>query len=210
MSKKFAFIIEAIVFLGLPVGLLMSSSGVMASRPLIIALGGFYVTWRLTSAKVSLSTLGIGISNAAISIKTLLLPSLAMILFTYLVFRFLPNPILQRIIGYDPLVGLSLGSRLVYYIFLSVPVQELIFRGYVTWRLLNTFKSQTAVTVISVLIFTLAHLPFYSLLMLVLTFIMALIYLKNYLQYRNLAGPIISHAIVGSLIILIRNFYFPY
>jgi membrane protease YdiL (CAAX protease family) len=68
----------------------------------------------------------------------------------------------------------------------------------------------TLINFISVLAFTLAHLPFHSLIMLVVTFVMGISYLKNYLKYQNIYTVMLAHAFTGALLILIRNFYLPY
>lgn len=210
MPKIFAFFAEALVFFALPIALMTSSGAAMSARPLIMGLAGVYVTWQIYHLRTTPPELGLRPEHWLVSLKRLAIPSLLMVAVTYLIFLLLPPALLQLIVGYDALTGFSMGSRLLFYVFLSVPVQEFIFRGYVTLRLRETFTSRPLIILISTLLFALAHLPFYSLLMLVLTLYMGWVYIVNYLRYRNLFSLMLSHAVVGSLILLIRNAYFPY
>lgn len=210
MQKTLSFLTEVIIFFALPIALMTYSSTAMAARPLIMGLGGAYVTWQLHHLQSSLDELGLRPTHFWVSLKRLIIPSLLMVFFTFLVFISFPRDFLLQIIGYDALTGLPLGSRLMYYILLSVPVQEFMFRSYITLRLKGTFRSRALIILVSTLLFTLAHLPFYSYLMFAVTAYMGWVYIINYLRYRNLFSLILSHAFVGSLILLIRNTYFPY
>jgi membrane protease YdiL (CAAX protease family) len=118
--------------------------------------------------------------------------------------------ILKFLVGYDSLPPVPFATRIVSYMLLSAPVQELIFRGYITWRIKEVYVKREQIEMLSVALFTLAHLPFHSPLILVITFFMGLIYIKNYEKYQNIYTVIISHALVGAALLIIRNAWFPF
>lgn len=60
------------------------------------------------------------------------------------------------------------------------------------------------------LIFVIAHVPFLSPMMILVAMWMGYLYVNNYLKYFNILPIMLSHAVVGSLLILLRNFYLPY
>ena len=54
------------------------------------------------------------------------------------------------------------------------------------------------------------YVPFHSPIMLLVALTMGITYIFNYQEYRNLLAITISHAVVGAVLIMVRNFYLPY
>jgi membrane protease YdiL (CAAX protease family) len=210
MSKTVSFWLEIFLLLILPVGLLMWSPAALALRPLLLAIGGAYCLWRLRSSHVSLADLGLSWKGFSTSLRSLALPSLLLVAFTYLLFMVLPLNSLRAFVRYDSLTMSSFSSRILAYILLSSPIQELIFRGYLTWRLNQVFTNNYLIKLISIGLFTIVHLPFYSPLLLFISTTMGVMYIWVYSRDRNLYAPIISHSIVGACMLVIRNAWFPY
>lgn len=210
MSKIPGFVVEAFFLLILPVFILMWSRQALALRPILMGIGGVYCAWRLWVGRATPASLGIRSAGFTASLRSLAAPSIILVLITYLLFLCLPPSALRFFVGYDPLTVNSFVERLLAYLFLSSPVQELIFRGYLTWRLKQVFHSQYLVQIISVGLFTFVHLPFYSPLLLFISAAMGVMYVWVYYRDHNLWAPIISHSVVGACIIIIRNTWFPY
>lgn len=210
MSKYTIFYIEAILLFALPVTLLTYSSQFLAIRHIFMAVAGIYSAWRLFKYKATLASLGIHRTNFVPSLKDLVNPSLFMILITFAIFIFVPSSLLRILIGYDSLPSIGLFTRLIMYVTLSAPIQELIFRGYITWRIKEVYTKRNEIIMLSVAFFTFAHLPFHSILFVVLTGFMGYIFIKNYLKYQNLYTMMIAHALVGGFIFAIRYVMFPY
>lgn len=210
MSKYTIFYLEVVSLLVLPVILSAWYPQVFAARYTLTVIGAIYCAWRLIHSSATLTDLGIHRSGFKKSLKELLLPSLFLIIVTFLIFYLLPLPLLTAIVGSDPLPVTSILQRAMVYFFISTPLQELIFRGYLTWRLNEVFDSARVVKFISVGLFTFAHLPFMSPLILVITLIMGTIYIKTYLKYTNIFALILSHSVVGTCLIIIRNAWFPF
>lgn len=210
MSKFVVFYLEVFLLVILPIFLFTGSSAYFVYRPLFMALGGIYCSVRLWRSEATMASLGIHIHKFQEATKDLILPSILIVFSTLVIFYLAPEPILKMLTGYDPLSVKTLTERLLAYIFVSVPVQEIIFRGYVTWRIREVYSSVKVMEFISVAIFTFIHIPFHSPLLLLLTLAMGIIYIRNYQKFQNLFAPIISHAFVGACLVIIRNAWFPY
>lgn len=210
MSKKQIFYLEAIILLGISTLLMTLDSRFLALRHVFIFVAGIYSAWHLIRSTATMASLGIRKDHLLHALMDIIFPSSTLILGTFLIFYFLPLNYLKMLVGYDPLPAISLGERVLAYVTLSSPIQELIFRGYVTWRISEVFIEVKTIEFLSVGIFAFVHLPFRSPLLILITIIMGIIYIKNYQKYQNLFAPIISHSIVGASIILIRNIWFPY
>ncbi len=203
MWKQIIFYLEVLVFLATPVVLFMIYPHFFAARYIFTVAGAIYCVARLVYHRSKFQDLGLVTLNFWSALRDLILPSFLMLISTFLIFKLLPSVFLSLILGHDPLPIDSLLERLLVYFFISTPLQELIFRGYLTWRLEQVFSSTHSIQTISIIIFTLAHIPFFSPLILLLTFIMGYVYIRNYLRYRNLYALILSHSVVGSGIIML-------
>jgi len=90
-----------------------------------------------------------------------------------------------------------------FYVFLSCPAQEFLYRG-LAFSLMERggIRNGPALVVVSALLYALLHIFFTKPLILPLTFLIGLGWGTVYLFIRNLWGPILSHALVGTLAIL--------
>lgn len=210
MPKTILLYLEIFIILGFPLFLMGSNPLILAARPILLALAGIYcaIVLRLYGAK--LRDVGVTRKNFWPAWQYLITPSLIIIATVLLITSFSSPSLRAWMIGSDPLSVSSLYLRLAFYIFGSAPVQELIFRGYLTYRLEKVFSSQKIVLIMSVLVFTLAHVPFKSPIMLVVALLMGIFYALNFRKYRNLGAISLSHGLVGAVLIIIRNFYLPY
>lgn len=210
MSKIFWLFAEVIIALGLPIYLMGSNQFILAARPILLGIGGIYVGLLLWHARATHRDIGITRSKFLPSLRSLTIPSLVTIATVIFLLSIVPSSTRLWLIGTDPLTVPSLGTRLIFYIFGSAPVQELIFRGYLTYRLEQVFRDKRWLILLSTIIFVTAHLPFRSPIMLLVAALLGIYYILNYLKYKNLFALTISHAFVGGILILIRNFYLPY
>lgn len=210
MSKYIVFYLEIVFLVVIPVLLLTIKSDYFSFRPYLMMAGGIYSGYRLLRSEATMASLGIHMAKFKSATKALIIPSALFVFLTLMLFYFLPNNIMKFLVGYDPLSVKSFTDRLLSYIFISSPVQELIFRGYMTWRIKQVYSDIKIMEIISVTIFTFIHIPFYSPLLLIITFVMGILYIRNYQKYQNLFAPIISHSLVGASLMIIRNAWFPY
>ncbi len=210
MPKAFSLYFEIIVLLGLPLYFMSASDTLLAARPWLLAIGGLYCAAILVHSRATFTDIGLTLGHLQSSLTSLILPSLTIILLVIILLAASSPPERLWWIGTDPLSIPSLSVRLVYYIFGSAPVQELIFRGYLTYRLRSVFANLSLIKLLSIGVFTLAHLPFKSPVMLLVALFMGTIYFSNYRRFGNLLAVSASHALVGACLIWLRNYYLPY
>jgi membrane protease YdiL (CAAX protease family) len=89
----------------------------------------------------------------------------------------------------------SIGAYyVIYYVLISVPVQEIVFRGVLQTRLEKMVRPGLAIIMTS-LIFGLVHIQ--NPLLVILAGTAGLMWGWSFHRKRNLAGPMASHAILG-------------
>lgn len=210
MLAKIVLYLEIIVLLGGPLFLMGADSSILASRPLLMAIGGFYCAFQLSRAKANLSDIGLTFHNLRRANLDLLWSSIALLVVTTIIIVMVSHPLRLFLIGQDPLTHIGLSERIFLYIFASAPIQELIFRGYLTFRLKRVLTNEKWIRILSVGVFTLAHLPFRSPIMLFVSLFLGIMFTQNYLKYRNLFSVSLSHGLVGGMLMILRNYYLPF
>lgn len=110
-------------------------------------------------------------------------------------FVWFTNPtLLFNVMLTKPLLWLFI---LFFYSFFSVYPQELIYRTFYFERYQSIFKSQLLFLVINALVFSLAHILFKNVLVLVLTCIGGLLFAFTYYKTKSTVLVSIEHAIYG-------------
>lgn len=84
----------------------------------------------------------------------------------------------------------------IFYAFVSVPLQELVFRGLVQTHLYRIGTNKAII--ISSALFASIHFSIH--LLLILTLLAGLSWGYLFSKYRTLLGPIVSHIILGILL----------
>lgn len=209
MSPTLFFILEIIVLYFIPVFGMGYNPALLGYRPYLFLLGGIYVLWRGVSRGVTLSDWGITTKGwhygwtHLVSI-TFILPLIAFLILS------ISSPELQvYLIGFD-MLSVSVPMRLILYTFVSVPIQEFIFRSYLTWRMDQLGYNTKLNIAVSSLLFVAGHIPFRSPIMLGVVIVIGYVYSRLYVHHRSIFPILVSHSVVGTLLILIRNYFLPY
>lgn len=90
----------------------------------------------------------------------------------------------------------------LFYVFISCPIQELLYRGVLTSIGCGKF-SNTGLVIVSSFLYSYIHIIYHDFLTLVITFMIGVIWHFAYLKTNNLIGVTISHIILGILTISI-------
>ena len=104
------------------------------------------------------------------------------------------------------LPGFPKIAPLILYPLLSVPLQEIIFRWFYVGRLESASLPMMLTLLISSLVFGIVHLPFGSKSLFIGTFLAGIWWGALYIMTGNLWYPIISHAILGEMLIWLALF----
>lgn len=209
MSPTIFFILEILWLYLVPVFWMGYNPLLLSYRPYLFLLGGLYVLWRGISHKVSLSDWGLTTKGWHYGWTHLVSITFLLPLLVYLILSVASPSLRVWLIGYDMLT-VSLPLRLFLYIFASVPIQEIIIRSYLTWRMDRLGYSTKLNIAISSSLFIIGHIPFRSPIMLGVVVVIGYLYSRLYVHHRNILPILISHAIIGSLMIIMRNYFLPY
>ena len=160
---------------------------------IILTIGGILIYIILRLLGFNNSSLGIKSAKSIqsirdISIVTFILIIIGIILFNFRISRFQPSETL---------------SFYLFYIFISSPIQEFLYRGALTSILQQINFRKSSIILISSILYSLVHLGYKDLITCILTFLIGLLWHQKYLKTKNLAGVTISHAILGIITIFI-------
>lgn len=93
---------------------------------------------------------------------------------------------------------------LLFYVFISAPIQEFIFRSLMFFELKQFFGAKKwLVIIVSAVIFSLAHAFFRSWGVLAVTFLAGLFWGVLYDETHNFWGVAVSHAIIGATAVIL-------
>ncbi|PIU73847.1 hypothetical protein COS78_00155 [Candidatus Shapirobacteria bacterium CG06_land_8_20_14_3_00_40_12] len=125
-------------------------------------------------------------------------------LILYLISLFLVYSLWTTIfdLGIDQGTISSIILRMLAYVFISVPVQEIVFRSYVIHRLKSFSSKRYFLIIISSLIFAYAHWPFGNILLTIGSFFFGIYAAVSFLRFRNIFTVMVLHAIVGLTLML--------
>jgi membrane protease YdiL (CAAX protease family) len=87
------------------------------------------------------------------------------------------------------------------YMFISVPLQEFIFRGFYIRRLELVSKNKWFLIFYSAFIFMLIHLPFGHVFMIGSSFLLGLYLAYHFVKFRNIYVLFFVHAILGGIFV---------
>ncbi|MCG2691646.1 CPBP family glutamic-type intramembrane protease [Microgenomates group bacterium] len=168
-----------------------------------VMLGGLIYVWLFVwSQHFGWKQLGFQLINFNRSLAVLIRPTLLTVLSVVALYVFLPlnyvYPLGVAGVGIYP-VGISV----LRYSFISVPLQEIIFRSYLINRASLVSKNQLLIRVYATTIFMLIHVPFKTTPIILGSLILGWIWTGNFLKFRNIYSVMLSHTVVGLTYVLL-------
>jgi membrane protease YdiL (CAAX protease family) len=94
------------------------------------------------------------------------------------------------------------GAATLLYVLVSVPLQELLFRGFCLWRCRLSFRSHALVVVLNSLNFASIHIVFGNWWFVLGVFLLNLFWSHAFMRAPNLFVFMLSHALLGTLYFL--------
>ncbi|OGY40357.1 MAG: hypothetical protein A2570_03725 [Candidatus Brennerbacteria bacterium RIFOXYD1_FULL_41_16] len=201
-QNKLFLVIETGFLILFPLFLLQFKPELLYLRKLVMLFSLLYIWFVMKTQEISLRRIGLTTKNLVDSFKPLFIViilvaiSVALFISFNLHSHFLFIEQVANETQYKPLFVILLGTLL------SAFLQEIIFRGYYISRLELISKNRFFLTLWPTIIFSLIHIPFNNITLVIFTFILGVIYANNFLKYRNLISLIISHAILIAILLL--------
>ena len=188
---------ETIILVFLPLILFAYLPQLLSYRTWLMIAGFLYFFYFIIAEKIDHKTLGLTFKNLIPALRSVLLPT-----FFVLAIMFMAIPIgwdskfffIKEMVG--EIKAKPVEFNYLYAIFISAPIQEILFRSFYISRLEAISKNKFFLIVWSAAVFALIHTPFENKLFAVFTFALGLIYADNFLKYRNLLAIVISHALL--------------
>lgn len=192
MKNKVLFIIILLIYFLLPIVILLLPV-LFKYKFVILTITGIVLLVLFKLLKINYKDLGITKNNLGSSIKNNL------ILMTFGVFTI----IILLVMGLNKYVPNESILFYPFYILISVPIQEFLYRGIFGYFDLYLIKNRLITTVLSSLCYSFVHIIYQDVLTCLLTFIIGIIWYILYSKDRNLMGVILSHIVLGILIIVL-------
>ena len=194
LDSKLFFIFETLLLFVLPQFLIQVYPPLVHYRLLVMALGLIYVFLVAKSQHWNLTTLGFNFIFLPSVMFISIFLGLALLLQPSLVFV---TEVAQEAQNYPAVLVL------LFYILISVPLQEILFRGFYINRLKLISTNKYFLVIFSAFIFGLIHLPLQNKLIALGTFLVSIWWAHLFLKHRSLLLSFISHALIGGSLVLL-------
>ncbi|MBW6432031.1 CPBP family intramembrane metalloprotease [Patescibacteria group bacterium] len=183
-----------VFFYIIPLALLSFGYIPFEGRHIILFLMGIILVAYSIQKKIKAHKLGFRVDNLKNSLLVNFIVSIVLLLVMYVAYI---TGIL-RSVNYE---GTFLF--LIFYIFISVPIQEFIFRSLMFYEISIFTKNRVAIIGFSTLIYSFSHIMYHSLQVMVITSIVGVIWGLIYLRWPNYWGVTLSHILVGAAAVFV-------
>lgn len=199
--KQLILLLETLCFVVLPLGIVLLNPALFHFRIPIMVIAFCYVFLRARQLRVTSKSLGFIRTSKAEIIE--LLPKVTFFALATIVIKILlPGTFILPFFVHE----LHIIPGYVYlliYIFLSVPLQEILFRSFLISRLEHVSHNPYFLILYSAVVFALTHVPTHNMFMILGSFILGIWSAHHFIKYRNLEGIFFIHATLGGLFLLL-------
>ena len=189
MKNKILLLIIMIIYIFVPI-LIMFNNNLFNIKFYILTVLGILIFLLMKMFKISNSDLGITKNNLLECIKR---NALLIAIFIIII-------IILKIIGFDKITPNETIWFYIFYILVSCPIQEFLYRGIFGYFEKNS-KYKYLWVIVSSLLYSFVHIIYKDSLTCILTFIIGIIWFLLYRKDYNLTGVCLSHIILGILTI---------
>lgn len=168
----------------------------LAFRYWFLLGGAVYFSLFFHDSKCNWKTFGFQLVSLIPALKVLVQPTIITMLMIIVLFWLFP---IEQIYPLkSPGVGLSPPYiSILRYGFISVPLQEIIFRSFLITRAGLVITNRFWLKIYAVAIFTLIHIPFKTTVLTLGSLILGWIWVGNFIKYKNIYSVAFSHIAVG-------------
>lgn len=197
MNKPLFFVIETLCLVGIPLVFVLLYPQLLPFRLAVMAAGSVYIFFAMKKNNLSLADIGVRKEHAMRSISYVAFPTLVFAVLLLVASSYFP-----KLIQYDEIVAESYGypiwMPILFYVLISVPLQEFVLRGFYITRLELVSRNRLFLLLYSSFIFAIIHSAFQNKTQVPFAFLLSLYMGHVFLKFRSLAGPIFMHAVIGA------------
>lgn len=203
-ASRIFLVIETNYLLAFPLILLRFKPDLIHIRMFVLITSLTYIFFVIRSQKITLKRLGLKPESWSHSIKTILkstIFSMLLILIIFLWYRErLTIPLLVEEIRTP-----SILVSVLTYIFISAPLQEFVYRGYLISRLELVSVNKLFLKLYTSIFFMLIHTAFNNWFLTAGSFILGWWWAGHFLKDRNIFNLMLSHILIGSTYIILMG-----
>jgi membrane protease YdiL (CAAX protease family) len=177
-----------VLFYIIPIFMLSMGYIPFEARHVVLVIMGLILVAYAISKHIGARKLGFRVDNLKESLKRSILISLVIMAAMFVMYAL---GILESI-NYE-----GSFAFLVFYVFISVPIQEFVFRSLMIYEINVFTKNKYALIGISTLAYSLSHVMYHSWQVIGVTMVMGIIWGLMYLKWPNFWGVFLSHALIG-------------
>lgn len=190
--KKDKLLFESIVIIFILVPIIICFSPLLFKHKfLILTIIGFIIYFVLKIVGVNNESLGISKNNILKSVKRNIPIIIIFIIIIFIV----------KLIGINRFTPNESFLFYIFYIFVSCPIQEFLYRGLFDYFNQKLIKNELLVLFLSSCCYSFAHIIYKDVFACILTFVMGIIWYQLYKEDKNLIGVSLSHIVLGILTI---------
>lgn len=194
MKNKLLLTIILIIYTIIPI-LILFNNYLFEIKFYLLTIIGFIILILMKLFKVPNKELGITKNNLLKSIKRNLI----------LIIVFITIIIILKLLHIDKYTPDETLLFYIFYIFISCPIQEFLYRGVFGYFEQNSNNHYLWV-ILSSLYYSFVHIIYKDILTCILTLIIGIIWHLLYKKDYNLGGVVLSHIVLGILTILLGIF----
>ena len=190
MKNKVLLLLITCLYVGIPI-LILLIPNMYEYKFYLLTIIGIAIYILLRAFRISNKDLGIKKENTLSSIKhNVLLITIFVILI--IIFK------LSGLAKYNPTETIWFY---LFYIFISCPIQEFLYRAIFGYFEKTTLKNKHVALIISSLCYSFVHIIYKDIFTCILTFIIGIIWYYLYRKDYNLSGVVLNHIVLGILTI---------
>lgn len=203
-KSRLFLIIETIYLLVLPLVLIKLFRQLIHLRIYVLLIGLIYVFVLSKSQSISFKQLGFRQKHFLSGIKAIIRPTITGMILCWLFYVFFNQWFVIPVLNKE-VISPSVLVSVLTYIFISAPLQEFVYRGFLISRLELVSKKQLFLKIYNSLFFMLIHTPFNNIFLTVGSFILGWFWATHFLKYRNIFSVMLSHILIGSVYIILMG-----
>ena len=190
MKNKLLFLLILVLYIFLPI-IIFFNDILFKYKFYILTVVGFLIYFILRISKITNKELGIKRENILKSMKRNL-PIIIILIISVIIFK---------IFNFDKYTPNESILFYLFYIFISCPIQEFLYRGVFGYFENNFINNKFIVLILSSFCYSFVHIIYKDLITCFLTFIFGIILYSLYRKDYNLFGVSITHIVLGILTI---------
>lgn len=197
VNKKAEFqelVAFTVLFYIIPILMLSFGYIPFESRHMVLFTMSLVLVAYAVSKRISARKLGFRVDNLKKALFVNLFSSVALVLIMFILWKF---GILE-VVNYE-----GSFTFLAFYILISVPLQEFIFRSLMIYEIKLFTDNKYTLIGISSIMYSLAHVMYHSWQVIFVTLFVGIVWGLSYLKWSNFWGVALAHAIIGSVAVFI-------